>query len=72
MLLGLSVEMQFNPVSNKQANKVIFSGKPSLNNLSYQLSNLIIMAFLNGGHLETLRNHFRFKTQLQCSYRSKY
>ena len=28
--------MQFNPDPNKQANEVIFSEKPSSNNLSYQ------------------------------------
>ena len=47
--------MQFNPDPNKQANEVIFSRKPSSNNLSYQA-----IKFNNNDRSKTLRNCFRF------------
>ena len=71
-------KMEFNSDPNKQANEVIFSRKPSLNNLSYPLikcNNNDISKCTHQKHyyIQKLlyRSDFRFKTQLQCSCRSK-
>ena len=54
------LKMQFNPDPNKQAKEVIFSRKPSSNNLSYPL-----IKFNNNDI--SIRPH---QKQLQCSCRS--